>query len=114
MLDEKDCPVCFGSFNPKRKEQETCSYKCSKTKERNPRWKGNNSIGADGYPITGGAGRTHREIAEKVLNRKLTSNEIVHHINKDITDNRNCNLLICTRGYHTWLHGAMRRQGRSE
>lgn len=49
----------------------------------------------------------HREIAEATLGRKLKDGEIVHHINMDKTDNRRCNLLICTKNYHRLLHYRM-------
>lgn len=51
----------------------------------------------------------HREIVERVLGRKLKEGEIVHHLNMDKTDNRNCNLLVCTDDYHRYLHDAMMR-----
>jgi hypothetical protein len=63
----------------------------------------------NGYPVTYGKGNRkdrviHRMIAQKVLGRELTSNEVVHHINMDKTDNRNENLLICTNNFHRYLH----------
>ena len=51
--------------------------------------------------------REHIEIAERVLGRKLKKAEVVHHINGDKTDNRNCNLLICSQQYHIQLHHRM-------
>jgi len=48
--------------------------------------------------------RLHRVIMERHLKRKLKSNEIVHHINGDIWDNRPSNLEIHTRASHARLH----------
>ena len=54
-------------------------------------------------------------IVEKVLGRSLKTKslgngngEIVHHINRDNTDNQNANLLVCTQSYHVGLHNKMR------
>jgi len=41
----------------------------------------------------------------------LKFNEIVHHINEKKDDNRNSNLLICSKSYHTWLHHKIREKG---
>ena len=50
----------------------------------------------------------HRVVAESALGRKLLSDEVVHHIDGDIKNNRNDNLLICTKYYHSWLHAKIR------
>jgi hypothetical protein len=46
----------------------------------------------------------HIAIAEKMLGRKLFPGEHVHHINGNHFDNRAENLLVCSRGLHSWLH----------
>lgn len=48
--------------------------------------------------------RVHRLIMEKHLKRKLYSQELVHHINGDIHDNRIKNLEIVSRSEHKKLH----------
>lgn len=46
----------------------------------------------------------HRVIAEKMLGRKLKSNELVHHKNHLKNDNRPENLEIVNRFQHAELH----------
>ena len=49
----------------------------------------------------------HRLIAESALGRKLKKNEVVHHLDCDRSNNRNNNLVIMERGYHSWLHNSV-------
>lgn len=57
---------------------------------------------------------SHRRVAERALGRKLKKGECVHHIDGDKLNNANSNLLICTGGYHRWLHGEMSRRYQKE
>lgn len=46
----------------------------------------------------------YRLVMEKHLGRLLDKNEVVHHINGDITDNRIKNLQVMSQGEHARLH----------
>jgi len=56
-----------------------------------------------GYRVIG-ARKEHLTVAERALGRSLRKGEVVHHVNMDKLDNRPCNLMICTKKYHNWLH----------
>ena len=80
------------------------------TGDKNPNWKGGRWKTHSGWAVSLGNGSfqyEHRIIAEKALGRKLKTSECIHHINCDPLDNRNCNLLICSKGYHNALHYRM-------
>jgi len=51
-----------------------------------------------------GAVREHRRVMEEHLGRKLLTNEIVHHVNGDRTDNQIENLVVMDRGAHSKKH----------
>jgi hypothetical protein len=46
----------------------------------------------------------HSEIVESVLGRPLKSNEVVHHLDGNGSNNAKNNLIICTQSYHAYLH----------
>jgi transposase len=52
--------------------------------------------------------RLHRFLMEKKLGRKLTFDEVVHHINGNKHDNRVENLEVLSRGDHLRLHPEVR------
>ncbi len=56
-----------------------------------------------GYNKKGNA-KQHRVVMEEYLGRKLSDDEVVHHINGDKTDNRIENLQVMTRSAHSLLH----------
>ncbi len=66
------------------------------------------SISHNGYKLVkkevGKYQREHRKIVENSLKRKLTNEEIVHHINGDKFDNRLENLQIMSKSEHCKLH----------
>lgn len=74
------------------------------------RWRGGHEIG--GYvQVGGGSSRryVHRELAEKLLGRALSSDEHVHHIDRNRKNNSLDNLLVLSSAAHTRLHLAMRK-----
>jgi endogenous inhibitor of DNA gyrase (YacG/DUF329 family) len=48
--------------------------------------------------------RVYRSIVEKAIGRKLSSTEVVHHINGNRTDNRLENLQVMGKSEHCQLH----------
>jgi len=47
----------------------------------------------------------HHVIAEEILGRELTGDEVVHHLDNNKTNNSPDNLLILMKAQHTKLHG---------
>lgn len=76
-------------------------------------WKGGRTIDRQGYVLVRAYGRSKPYIGEHVLaaeeriGRALRSDEVVHHINGDKTDNRSENLVVMTRSEHRTLHAQL-------
>lgn len=49
-------------------------------------------------------GHLHRRIVEEILNRKLTYNEVVHHLDFNVQNNEMNNLIVLSRKIHGKLH----------
>ena len=55
--------------------------------------------------------QVHRQVAERILGRKLRPGEVVHHINGDKRDNRPENLQIfASQAEHTRWHNLHRKK----
>ena len=72
------------------------------------------NISVQGYKMIYGGYKKriaeHRKVMEKQMGRKLRSDEIVHHIDHDKTNNDISNLTIMTRAEHARLHAEERKQ----
>jgi hypothetical protein len=107
------CLVCGIMFESTRyRPQRYCSLKCAGVVQR-----GNRYGTPEGYKrvrqcIGSGCNSKlrHRLIMEQVLGRLLNSEEVVHHINGDDSDNRPVNLMVFPNtGSHSRYHAEKRR-----
>ena len=51
----------------------------------------------------------HRLVAEQKYGRKLTSSDIVHHIDGNKTNNNPENIVVLTRSEHAKLHNGLKK-----
>lgn len=95
----------------KKSDELLYQNKSERRGELSPTWKGGKTRSSKGYVVIRNDGSPmfeHRAIMEAHIGRKLSDNEVVHHINGDKTDNRLENLELMTAGEHSALHNRRR------
>lgn len=111
-------PICDCGVRLKDYRSKNCRS-CAKKGKKNPmfeiwssdhpNWRGG-YIQKNGYRLVRRYGEEvyeHRWIMEQHLGRKLNSNEIVHHLNGNKTDNRVENLVVWNQAEHVAHHKPM-------
>ena len=85
-----------------------CSHECFCNDNRGSNhwyWRGGIKKRSDGYLRYSDSDKyVHRSVMEKHLGRKLDSNEVVHHIDGNTSNNDINNLKIFTNSEHRKLH----------
>jgi len=81
----------------------------TQARENNPNWGGGKCLCSQGYVLVhvgeGKQVREHRLVAEEMLGRSLSPEEVVHHRNGDRTDNRPENLQVLpSQSEHMKIH----------
>ena len=98
------------SYSPKTEFKKGDTYR-----EKSPVWKGGRKVTKDGYVYIATPGHPHpvqreyvaehRLVMEKHIGRYLTKDEVVHHIDKNPSNNKIENLMLFPSiGAHTSFH----------
>lgn len=101
------CPICGKPFYTTRAK--TCSRECGWKHASMHKVKriydenGYDVMHINGYNKKGNA-KIHRLVMEQQLGRRLTDDEVVHHINGNKKDNRPENLQVMTKSEHSRMH----------
>lgn len=97
-----------GKNNPCYRRTGSKNPMFGRTRDKHPLWKGNEYRSNNGrwtIWVNGIKYCKARYVAEQCLQRKLTKEEIVHHINEDPSDDRPENLYVfATKSQHTRQH----------
>lgn len=95
------CAACGKNFYGWRKDQKYCSINCSHNATVVMSVNATNN-----YERAHGHGYCfmHRRIAEETLGRKLSTNEVVHHLDFNPNHNNLDNLIVLSRSNHVKLH----------
>jgi len=106
-------------FSEERRKNISNSKKGKNLREKSPRWKGGKKISRDyiwvlepKHPFCNSEGYIleSRLIMGKFLNRYLTHEEVIHHINEIVDDNRIENLILfANNGEHKKYHGKLQK-----
>lgn len=106
----RPCPGCDGlivDYPNALAKRRYCSIPCAR-RHQSKRFTTGPVVQAHGY-VTVGRRYVHRMVAEEMLGRPLRTDEHVHHINGNKTDNRPENLMVLSAAEHARLSRPARR-----
>lgn len=105
---ERTCIICRQQFTVSRchKNATHCSWFCLKKD-----WTNRSGISSKKYRVVWDGKKQvyeHRMVMERILGRRLTRHEAVHHINGNGRDNRPQNLQLVNQKDHSLIHSRAR------
>ncbi len=117
-IRKNTCPSCGGRMDYEAKLCRSCAPVgrplLGKKGADHPAWKGGQQFDKDGYlktydpdhpwPRRGGYVRENVRRMELKIGRRLLPDEVVHHLDEDITNNDDANLELKTAGDHSREH----------
>jgi len=129
-FENKNCPYCGIGMKPRGKQapysfnnQKYCSRSCASKatkngaflpKEKHWKWNGGKTIDSNGYKKIRISKNKYKHehiiIAEKIIGRGMFKNEVVHHKNGIITDNRPENLKVMINKDHSRFHNTGKKR----
>lgn len=100
------CEMCDNQFDGDRPTSRFCSSDCYYRYSRI-----NSSSATNNYARAHGGGYSfaHRRIVEETLHRKLTCDEVIHHLDGNPKNNDLSNLIVISRSDHAKLHSILTR-----